>query len=348
MHPRDTAGRLRRLARLSVLGGILLLLGGVALYPAQTGPEIATQSTEAGAHLLAGSGPVNVSVNATDAPAFDPSTIIGTAGSTLSLTVHNTGTYLHTFTISAVANFTLPATLTPSELSAFFTANGSLVNLSVPAGATAFATLSLPAKDAGASSEIVSLVPYQFQSGMFGTLKVGYGASAGGFSLSTQTTDSLRFVPADLAITNATQFPISISVEIVNAGTTLHTFTVEGQNNNTLEPGNFSTYFETHPPLANVNVPTTSGVPVWANFTITGKGAYEFICEVPGHFAGGMYGWLYVGYTPAPPPAPPSSALLDVGFLAGAGGLLALAVVLTLVATFVGRFPRAPKGPSHH
>lgn len=348
MHPSETAGRLRRIARLCVVAGVVLLLAGIAFYPARTGPEIARPMVGTGTHVLASAAPTNVTVNLTDAPAFDPSTVVGPAGSTLTLTLVNNGTYLHTFTVSAVANFTVPATWTPTELDAFFAANGSLLNVSVPGGATVFANLSLPAQDAGDAFTIVSLVPYQFQAGMSGTLRVAYATSAGGYLLTTQTTDNLRFVPAQLAVPNATHFPITVSVEIENAGSTLHTFTIEGQNNNTLQPGNFSTYFGTHPPLANVNVPTTPGVPVWANFTITGKGAFEFICEVPGHFAGGMFGWLYVGYAPSPPPPPPSTALMDVGFLVGAGGLLGLAVLLTVVATFVGRFPRAPKDPPHH
>jgi uncharacterized cupredoxin-like copper-binding protein len=344
--PAEGVGRLRRAARLAVVTGVVLLLAGVALYPARSGPEIARE-IETSAAAPAAAAPVTITVNATDQPAFDPSTIVGTAGTTLTLSVHNAGAYPHTFTISAVANFTIPAAWSPAQLDAFFAANGSLVNLSLAPGSTAVANLSLPLSDAGDTFQIVSLTPYQFQSGMAGSFQVAYATSAGAYALTTQTTDSLLFVPASLAIPAATHFPITVSVQVENAGSTLHTFTIEGQENNTLESGNFSTYFQTHPPLANVNVPTTPGVPVWANFTITAKGAYEFICEVSGHFAHGMYGWLYVGYTPSPPAAPPSTALLDVSFLVGAGALLGLAILLTVVATFVGRFSRPPRGPAH-
>ncbi len=344
----DRASRLRRLARGCLILGVVLLLAGVALYPARNGPEVGTRMAGSGLAALAGGGRQNITLNATDAPAFDPAKVVGVAGTTLGFEVRNSGTYDHTFTISAEANFTIPPSLTPQELTAFFAANGSLLNLSVPAGQTVFANLSLPASEAGATFEFVSLVPYQFQAGMSGVLQVAYSTSAAGYQLSTQTTDSLHFVPDSLVIENASQFPITVSVEVTNAGTTPHTFTIEGQSNNTLLASNFTSYFSSHAPLARAQVPTTSGVPVWANFTVTGKGAFEFICEIPGHFAGGMFGWLYVGYSPSPPPAPPSSAIVDSSFLVVAGSLLGLALLLTVVATFVGRFPpRSPGEPRH-
>ncbi|HYK92469.1 MAG TPA: hypothetical protein VEY07_00290 [Thermoplasmata archaeon] len=348
MPPSDRAGRLRRGARASLAVAVPLLLLGVALYPATTGPELATRVSTTGVASQLPSAGRSATVNLTDQPAFSPSKLLAIAGQTLSLTLHNLGTYPHTFTISSVANFSIPASWTPQQLDQFFTANGSLLNLTVPGGQTVFGNVSFPTVDEGATFEFVSVVPYQFQAGMSGTVAVQYPSSAGAYALTDQTTDNLRFLPATLAIPNATQFPITVSVEVTNAGTTTHTFTIEGQNNNTLLPGNFSSYFQNHPPLSSVNVPTTSGVPVWANFTITGKGAYEFICEVSGHFQGGMFGWLYVGYTPAPPPPPPSSAIVDPLVLAGAGALLGLAVVLTVVATFVGRFPRPPGGSGGH
>ncbi|HZY91333.1 MAG TPA: hypothetical protein VFG07_00955 [Thermoplasmata archaeon] len=348
MRTSDGAGRLRRLARGGWVLSVLFLLVGVAMYPAHATPEVATYTLATKGVSAAVAGPVNASVNATDQPAFTPSRIAVAAGTTLGLEVHNAGVYNHTFTVTRVANFTLPPTWSPHQLNAFFAANGTLVNLTLAAGQTAFANLSIPLSDAGASFEFVSLTPYQFQDGMSGTLAVAYPTSAGAYDLTTQTTDNLRFLPSSLVIPNATQFPITVSVEVSNAGTTLHTFTIEGQNNNTLLPGNYSQYFAAHPPLSTVNIPTTTGTPVWANFTITGKGAYEFICEISGHFQGGMFGWLYVGYTPLPPPPPPSSAIVDSVFLVGAGALLGIALLLTVVATFVGRFPRSPGGPPSH
>lgn len=292
---------------------------------------------------------MNVSLNATDQPAFSPQNLTVIGGDTVTFAVHNAGSYNHSFTLATLGNYTFPRSDTPQQLTKFFRTNGSLLNLTLAPGATVAGNVTFPVTDAGVTLEFVSLVPYQFQAGMFGFVHVTYGTSTGTYKLTENTSASaFVFTPDTLVISSATTFPITVSVQVENLGSTYHTFTIEGQNNNTLNPGNFSTYFATHPPLANVNVPTTPGVPAWANFTITGKGAYEYICEASGHFAGGMFGWLYVGWSPAAPPAPPSSALVDVAFLIGGGALLLLALVLTVIASLVGRFPRGPAPPPHH
>lgn len=355
MRPSDRIGRLRRAARLCLVLGLVLGVVGVALHPAGGPVEYATRGFATGGGGggggggSMGGGTENVTVNMTDAaPFFDPANLSLTAGGAVDLTVHNLGQYNHTFTLAALGNFTIPQSYSPAQLDSFFAKNGTLVNLSVAPGGTGFANISLSRSAAGATLEFVSLVPYQFQAGMFGTARVTSGVSGGTFALSLQTaSNQLLFVPDTLVIQNTTSFPISVSVQVSNLGTTTHTFTLAAQNNLTLNPTNFTTFFQTHPPLTNVQVPTTSGVVVYANFTITAKGAYQFICEVPGHFSGGMYGWLYVGWAPTPPPAPPGSELIDTPILLGAGALLALAVVFTLAGTFAGRFPRQP-GEGHH
>ena len=347
---RTHAAALRRVSRISVVLGVLCLLLGLGLHPVADRPEFATQELARTA-VVPAAGPANVTVNATDtAPYFSPGNLSVTAGTDARFVVQNLGQYDRTFTLSSVANFTIPVTDSPQQLNAFFTANGTLANVSVPAGANASAAVSFPASDAGSSFEFVSLTPYQFQAGAYGFVHVGYASSSGSYALTVQTTDALQFVPNTLVIPNATAFPITVSVEVSNAGTVQHTFTLEGQNNNSLNPSNFSTYFDTHPPAADVNVPTVTGEPVWANFTLTGKGAFEFICTVPGHFRlpNGNFGWIYVGWTPAPPAAPARSAFVGVAFLAGAGGLLAIGVVLAAAANFAGRFPRSAPPPGHH
>ena len=349
VHSARDAGRLRRFARFSLVLGLALGLLGLGFYAGADHPETASVGYATAASSALSSA--NLTVNATDAPPyFSPGNLTVVEGVPTEVVVHNLGSFDRTFTLSKVANFTIPRSDSPQALDAFFAANGSFANVSIPAGATAYANLSFPTADAGSAFEFVSLVPYQFQAGALGFVHVGYSTSAGTFQLSVQTTDSLSFVPDTLVLPNATTYPVSVSVEVTNAGSTQHTFWIEGQDNNSLNPANFSTYFTSHPPLADVNVPTTPGAPVWANFTITGKGAFEFICTVPGHFRlpTGMYGWLYVGWVPTPPPPPPSSAIVDTAFLAGAGVLLAVGVLLTVVATFGGRFPRQPSTSSHH
>ena len=68
----------------------------------------------------------------TDAPAFEPSGISAVAGGAVDVFLKNVGSYPHTFTVSTVANQTLNRSWTPTELSAFFHANGSRANVVNP------------------------------------------------------------------------------------------------------------------------------------------------------------------------------------------------------------------------
>jgi uncharacterized cupredoxin-like copper-binding protein len=283
----------------------------------------------------------------TDAPAFEPSGISAVAGGAVDVFLKNVGSYPHTFTVSTVANQTLNRSWTPTELSAFFHANGSRANVSVAPGTSVWSNFTVPPDSAGASFEFVSLVPYQFQAGMSGFLNVTGGSSAGAVRLTDQTAGAgLAFVPGILQA-NATGYPVTIDIAVANLGSTAHTWTLVPQADVNLTPGNFSSYFQAHPAAANVNVPTTPGTVVWANFTVPKAGVYQFLCEIPGHFAAGMVGDLYVGI-PAPAPAATlSDALVEPILLVGAGALIGVGVVLAAAASLVGRIPpAAPK--SHH
>lgn len=331
-----------------LLGGVVLLLVAGALdggaHPTAARPVPA--STIGGPGGSGDSGPPNnLTVNLTDAPSFDPSSMVASAGSVLSLELVNTGAYNHTFTVANVSGYVFPPTTTPDELTAWFAANGSLADVAVAAGTTSFLNVSVPSADAGKSFEVVSLVPYQFQAGMHGFLNLSGGATGPGVSVTESTNDQLRFVPDQLSV-NATSFPVTVDVEVTNQGSTPHTFTLEGQSNNTLSPGNFSSYFTAHPPLADVSL-GSAGATVWANFTVTAPGVFEYICRVPGHFSNGMFGWLYVGVPQTPPAPPPSSAIVQEGVLIGAGSLLGIGALFAVAAAYTGRFPRAPP-PSGH
>ncbi len=256
------------------------------------------------------------------------------------------GSYPHTFTLADTPNVVFPANLTPARLSAFFAANGSFVNVSVPGGTTEFVNFSVPSSVGGDSFEFVSLLPYQFQAGMYGFFNVS-GAPAGpGITASVSTTDTFSFVPSDLGV-SPTAYPATIDVLVTNEGSLPHTFTLDPASNDTLSPATFTQYFAAHPPKANVNVPAATGGTVWANFTINAPGVYEFICEVPGHFANGMFGHLYVGVAPPANVTPPSTALVQTGVLLGAGSLLGVGIVLAAAAAYTGRFPRSPTPPAH-
>ncbi len=285
-----------------------------------------------------------VTVNMTDTPRFVPRSLVGATNSTLTVHLDNLGHYNHTFTVSKVPGVILNTSWTPAELSSFFAKNGSLANVSVAPGQQAYANISLNASVGGDSFEFVSLVPFQFQAGMFGFLNVTF--SGPGVRLNETTTDSLQFVPNELAVT-APHFPESVDVLVTNMGSFGHTFTLAAQSNYTLSPTNFTSYFTAHPPLVSATVPAGAGSSVWANFTLAAPGVYQYICEVPGHFASGMDGLLYVNVPVPAPPAPPSTAVVETWVLAGSGGLLVIGVLLAVIASFTGRFPRRGRAGGH-
>jgi uncharacterized cupredoxin-like copper-binding protein len=338
------SGGARRRARTLMVLGVVLLVAG-ALLRATPAPTFAAPHTFATGGSGGGTTTTTALVNLTDAPAFDPNAIAASSGATVAIDLVNTGNFTHTFTLSPAANQTLNRSWTPAALDQFFQQHVPWVNVSVAAGASAWANFTVPANASG-TYEFASVVPYQFQAGMAGYFNVTSGAAGAGITLQEQTAASaLAFQPAVLQA-NATGYPIHISVEVSNLGSTGHTWTLVPQANVNLTSGNFSSYFQVHPPAATVNVPTTPGQVVWANFTITQAGTYQYLCEIPGHFAAGMVGYLYVGVTPPAVAPPPSTAIVDPLLLAGGGALLGIGVLLTLSASLVGRFP--PRSPTGH
>ena len=289
---------------------------------------------------------VNVTMNLTDEPAFSPSIVTVPAGSSVAIHLDNIGEYPHTFTLCARSDVVLSSSLTPAGVYDFFRANGSLANVSLAPGAQGWANLTFNASVAGpASFEFVSVVPYQFQSGMWGFLNLT--STGPGLELSENTTNAPGFVP-DVLAAQPTHYPINLDVLVTNEGNLPHTFTVAPQTNVTLLPSNFTAYFVLHAPLVSANVPAGAGATIWANLTISGPGVYQYICEISGHFAAGMYGYLYVGVPPPASPTPPSTALVDTWVLGGSAALLGIGGVLAGVAAYTGRFPRRPGSHDRH
>ncbi|MCI4322891.1 MAG: plastocyanin/azurin family copper-binding protein [Thermoplasmata archaeon] len=335
------ARRLRRAAAaLGVVSCIVMALGLVAAAPVSA--AMAQSNAIGYGHLSSAPGSVSFNVSMNDTPAFNPGNLTGApSGSTVTLNLSNKGLYNHTFTLSKVANFQIPRGWTPAQLQSWFAANGSLVNVSVLPGASTTATFVVPNNTAGYTFEYVSLVPYQFQAGMLGVFTVLAGP---GTVVQEQATADIRFVP-DVLQVNATTYPIVVDVAVTDVGGVGHTFTISALANVTVSAANYSTYFQAHA-LSSVSVGPGSG-PYWANFTIDHAGTYEYVCLIPGHFAAGMFGTLYVGVAPPAAAAPLSSAIVQAGVLLAGGILLAIAVVLVLAATWAGRFA-PPTTPKHH
>jgi uncharacterized cupredoxin-like copper-binding protein len=290
------------------------------------------------------STPQVVRVNLTDAPAFSPHFLNVPAGTSLSILLDNVGQFNHTFTLAATPNVQLSPSVSPLGVYQFFQKYGTLANVSLVPGGQSWANVTFNASAGVSSFEFASVIPYQFQAGMFGYLNV---TSVGpGLVLSENTTDQLQFIPNTLSA-SPPHYPVVVDVQVTNQGSFGHTFTVVPQSNVTLSASNFTQYFAAHPALVSATVPSGAGSSVWANFTISGPGVYQYICQVPGHFANGMSGLLYVGVSVPMPPAPPSTALVESWVLAGSAVLLAIGLTLVAVASFTGRFRRSPGAGSH-
>jgi len=280
-------------------------------------------------------------MNLTDVPSFAPRFLTADPGANVSIVLHNNGSNPHTFTLSSVSKATFLLNWTPQQLNATFNAHAPIVNVSVAPGASAYANFTLAANLSFDSFEFVSVVPYQFQAGMWGLLNVS--STTPPLVTSVNTTSQFAFVPSALGAEPAS-FPTNVAIHVINEGSLSHTFTLVAQPNVSIgsiayfnEPGNT--------PLVNASVPASAGMGVWANFTIYKPGVYEFVCTVPGHFANGMFGYLYAGEPVPAPAAAPSTQVVNAWILAGSVVLVGIAAVLLLVATFTGRLPEAPRPP---
>jgi uncharacterized cupredoxin-like copper-binding protein len=295
----------------------------------------------------AASSHVNVTINTTSVPAFVPNAIHATAGQNLTITLVNNGTYNHTFTLSSNGTEEFPLNWSPTQLSAYFTAHPPLVNVSMPAHSTEYVNLSVNASMAGGHFEFVSIVPYQFQAGLYGFLNVTPPISSQ-LTFYVNASDSLKFISDELNASSVTAFPVGVTVFFGTLGVLSHTFTLSPIPNYNLSSANFTTFFTQHLPLVSIPVPTSAGTYTNGSFVITSPGYYEYICTVPGHFASGMYGFLYAGVAvPAVPVVVvPSTAIVQSEVLIGGGSLLGIGVILAVAASISGRVP--PKtGESH-
>jgi uncharacterized cupredoxin-like copper-binding protein len=129
---------------------------------------------------VAASGSVSLSVS--DSLRFTPSSVMVTPGASIKVLISNLGSLAHTFTLSSVANYTIPSSDTPADLSAFFSKNAPLANVSIGAGVGTTATVTFTAPKTG-FYEFVCTVPGHFQSGMLGFL--GSGVTPPGATVST-------------------------------------------------------------------------------------------------------------------------------------------------------------------
>lgn len=337
---------LRRGAVASLVAALVLLAVALPLvapvaHAARAGRELGMPHVSA---APASPAHINVTINTTNTPAFVPNAIHATAGENLTLDLVNSGIYNHTFTLSPNGTETFPRNWSPAQLSAYFTAHHPLVNVSMPASSSTSVNITVNASMAGGSFEFVSLIPYQFQAGLFGFLNVTPPVSST-LTFYVNASDSYHFVSDTLDGSSVSTYPVLVHVFFGTLGVLAHTFTLSSQPNDNLSTSNYTTFFAQHAPLISLAAPLSAGSYTNGSFIITGPGYYEFICTIQGHFANGMFGFLYVGIPVVVPyVATVSTAIVQSEILIGGGSLLAIGLVLAAAAALTGRVPPSKPG----
>ncbi|MFZ3357058.1 MAG: cupredoxin domain-containing protein [Thermoplasmata archaeon] len=151
---------------------LLLVLASLALVSAVPGITAAHTSIESASPSA---GVNNVAVMATGSLSFVPDQLSVSPGALVHLVVTQEANFEHTFTLSSVANFTIPSGDSSAQLAAFFNAHPPIVNLSLGStpGAEFFANFTAPA---AGSYEFVCLI--HFADGMTGEMVSGASSSS--------------------------------------------------------------------------------------------------------------------------------------------------------------------------
>ena len=126
-----------------------------------------------------------VNLTATSSLSFVPDTFTVSPGASVVLRITQEANFEHTFTLSSVANATLPASDTPAELAAYFLAHIPLVNnvtLGSTPGQVTWVNFTAPAVG---SYEFLCQAPTHFQSGMHGTMVSSASGAASSAGLPT-------------------------------------------------------------------------------------------------------------------------------------------------------------------
>jgi plastocyanin len=161
---------------------VLLLLA--ALAPGAVAASAHPATAPAGL-VEPSAGSVTVNVTATEGLSFVPDSFTVLPGETVHLIVTQAADFEHTFTLSSVANFTLPSSDTPGEVAAFFDAHAPLVNLSLGSTAGSVHSVTFTAPSTPGTYEFVCLVHFPQMTGvMSDSTATATGSGNGGLSTS--------------------------------------------------------------------------------------------------------------------------------------------------------------------
>ena len=129
-------------------------------------------------------GSVFVNVSATTSLSFVPDTFTVLPGSEVHLTITQLASFKHTFTLSSVANATVPSSDSPSELSAFFNAHPPVLNVSLGSTPGMQFVETFTAPSTLGTYEFLCLIHFPTMTGVM-TVASTLPSSGGGSGLST-------------------------------------------------------------------------------------------------------------------------------------------------------------------
>lgn len=328
---------------------IAALLGGVAFLPEAARLGGLPLSDEVGhPHLLSAGVAVNVSMSDT-APGFTLAPNVVTANVTLHVHLVNQGLSTHSFSLFNETNAAIaPATNnTPAKLNETWgnqTHPGP--NIWLPAGSQTNFTLNFSVPG---SYEVISLVPYQFQGGLSAFLHVLPHGSATEQSLWVNGTAATVWLPATMYASPGIPIVINAGIQ----GSLSHTFVLDGvSNDSAVSPGtNLPSSFSYPAPPTSAQFPISlnlvnAGTTYTSSPVILKAGVYWYVCTVPGHFASGMWGKLYVGVQPTPPASVPQiSNVIQYAYLGLAAVIIGGAAFLILMGQMERPVAAAPSKP---
>jgi uncharacterized cupredoxin-like copper-binding protein len=290
-------------------------------------------------------------------PGFDPDSLVVVAGTPLAFNITNVGSTNHTFSLYALPNETIPcgAAETPANVTSYFQQNGSLINAALTPGESYRTNLTF---NFSAVYEFVSLTPYECQDGFNGLVHVLPPGSHSQQELYTNATSSpsLSFVPNILTA----QAGIPIVFQVGTSGG--HTFTLDGtSNDSSVTPGtNLPSAFPSSGGTASAGFPVNLNLPnpgqtYVSSPVILKPGIYWFVCVIPGHFAAGMWGKIYVSISVSPAALTPAiSNVVQYAYLGVAAVIIGGAAFLILmgmsepVQAATLKEDRAPEDPPSH
>ncbi len=161
------------------------------------------------------------------------------------------------------------------------------------------------------------------------------GVHAGASTSQTITVDTaFAFTPNNFEVTPGSE----VTLTLTQLDSVEHTFTLSSVANYTFGTTNttstdLTSFFSKHPPIVSVTFGTTPGWTTTVTFTAPPLGVYEFVCEIPGHFQAGMFGFMGSGVSvsgPAPPGVP-------VGLYIITGTIVGLVIIAIVLGFVVGQ-----------